>query len=291
MDSKGVLKRLAAGIGRLPGVSQVLRLPSVRGMLSELPAARYLLAGSVRFTSWDRVHPFDLVHGTDTSGFVPIDSLAQLEHEAARAHARPYAGSQPSIVRTVLAALTPVNSFAFVDLGCGKGRPLLVASEFPFRDIVGIELSAALAETARHNADLIARRYPQRTPIRIVPGDATRFPLPPGNLVLFLYHPFGDAAIAKLAEAVNAALESAQRTVYVIYYNPIFGHRFDASPRLQRHLAATLPYAADELGYGPDADDPIVVWQGGITLAPADSRANARIEIVDDLSRVKLAPP
>jgi SAM-dependent methyltransferase len=285
---KAALKRLAGHIGRLPGASQVLRRPAVRGMLAELPGAKHLLSGS---HSWERVHPFDLAHDTDTSGFVPAGDLAQLAREAARAHALPYGGSQPSIIRTVLAALMPLDCFTFVDLGCGKGRPLLVASEFSFRGIVGVELSAPLAEIARHNAGTIARRFPHRTPIRVVLGDATRFPLPAGNLVLFLYNPFGDEAIAKVVEAVNAALTDAQRTIYVVYYNPVAGHRLDLSPGLRRRFAATLPYAADELGYGPDAEDPVVVWQGGGAPVAIDARANARIEIVDARHRVKLVQP
>ena len=234
------------------------------------------------------MHPFDGEYGTDTSGFVPVEELDQLEHEAVRVHARPYGGSQPSIVGTALAALGPLDLFTFVDLGCGKGRPLLVASEFPFREIVGVELSAPLAKIARHNADLIARRFPQRTPIKIVLGDAAQFQPPAGNLVLFLYNPFDDETIGNVVDAVIAALRNALRTIYVVYYNPVVGHRLDASTLLRRHFAATLPYATDELGYGPDAEDPIVIWEGGIARNPIGSEANARIEVVDPQRRVKL---
>ena len=282
-----MLKPIARRAVRLLRASRVLRIPSVRRSLGKLPGARHLLSGVNHVTAWDRVHPFDVAHGTDTSGFVPI---AKLDHpQETRAHAIPYAGSQPSIVRSALEALPPLDSFTFVDLGCGKGRPLLVASEFSFRDIVGIELSASLVATAKHNAELIAQRFPRRTPIRIELADATRFQFPAGNLVIFLYNPFDDTAIAKVAEAVNAAIASdLNRVVYVVYYNPVAGHRFDASPLLRRYLAATLPYGADELGYGPDTEDPIVIWQGGIALAPIDTSANACIEIVDPLYRVKL---
>jgi predicted RNA methylase len=282
------LKATVRGIARLLGISQVLQIESVRRMLARLPGARHLLNGNAQVSPWARVHPFDIGHGTDTSGFVAVTDLDQLEHEAARAQSLPYVGSQPSIVRAVLAALPRLDSFAFVDLGCGKGRPLLVASEFSFRRIVGVELSASLAKTAQINAKLIAQRFPQRPPIEVVIGDASQFALPAGNLVLFLYNPFGDEVITKIAAAVNAALTAADRTVYVIYYNPVVGHRFDASPLLRRHFAGTLPYAAEELGYGPDTEDPIVVWQGGIPLGPVDARANARIEIIDPSNRVKL---
>ncbi len=60
-----------------------------------------------------------------------------------------YIGSQPSIMRRALSALGPVERYDFLDLGCGKGRALIVAAEFPFRAITGVELSPALAAIAR----------------------------------------------------------------------------------------------------------------------------------------------
>lgn len=290
MGIKALLRPLARGIGRLPGVSHLLRTPSVRRSLAAFPGARHLLPDADRVSPWERVHPFDVAHGTDTSGFVPVADLEQLDHEVAREQSQPYASSQPSIIRTALSALQPLESFTFIDLGCGKGRPLLVASEFAFREIIGVELSASLARIARHNADLIAQRFPERTPIRVVVADARRFPLPGGNLLLFLYNPFDEKVIAEVVQAVHDALGAAQCTVYVVYYNPVAGHCFDASPRLRRRFAGTLPYAAGELGYGPDTEDPIVVWQGGTALGPSDARANARIEIVDPRHRVRLVP-
>jgi SAM-dependent methyltransferase len=267
--SRGAGTRLVGAIGRLPVVASVIRHPPVRRLLEKIPGAHALLGNG-----WDRIHPFDRAHGTDTSGTVAADELPQ--GEAARAHAICYAGSQPSVLRQGLAELWPLDSFTFVDLGCGKGRALLVASELPFRDILGVELSAPLARIAERNAVLIARRFPQRTAISVAVADASTFPLPAGNLVLFLYHPFGAALVARVAASVDAALASQRRSIYVIYYNPVAGHCFDASKRLHRRYARVLPYAPDERGYGPDEADTLVIWQGG-TNAPPAAAANARI--------------
>ena len=105
--------------------------------------------------------------------------------------------------------------------------------------------------------------------MRLAVGDASTFPLPAGDLVLFLYNPFGAELIAKVVAGVEAALAADHRSVYIVYYNPVFGHCFDASPLLlRRRFARVLPYAAEELGYGPDKDDALVIWQGGAAPSP-----------------------
>ena len=82
------------------------------------------------------------------------------------------------------------RDFCFVDLGCGKGRVLLVAAEYPFRQIVGVEISAALSEIARKNAAIAPPRSRKCRDIEIQNADATTFDYPEGNILLHLYHPF-----------------------------------------------------------------------------------------------------
>ena len=238
-----------------------------------------------RSNGWNRIHPFDRLHGTDTSGFCAATDLPT--HETARAYAIDYAGSQPNVLRLALAKLPKVDDFTFIDLGCGKGRALLVASEFSFRDIIGVELSSPLAKITRHNAAIMAQRFPRRTPVRVAVGDASNYPLPPGNLVVFLYNPFHAELIANVVAGVETALAAETRSIYVIYYNPMASHCFDASPQLHRHFAKMLPYAEQELGYGPDRDDPVAIWQGGEVTLPTDVTANARI-VVNHQSRVTI---
>lgn len=278
--SKITSTRIAGAIGRLPVLSTIVRHRSVRGLLEMIPGTESLYG-----SGWDRVHPFDRAYGTDTSGFVAAEKLP--ESEGARVHAICYAGSQPSVIRRALASLPPLDSFTFVDLGCGKGRALLVASEFPFREILGVELSAPLARIAHRNAARFARRLPQRPSIAVALADASMFPLPAGNLVLFLYHPFGAALVAKVVAGVEAALAVGHRRIFIVYYNPVAGHCFDGSRLLHRRFARTLPYAPEERGYGPDKTDVVVIWQSGTALPPAPA-ADARIVLQPGGLRVAL---
>jgi SAM-dependent methyltransferase len=184
--------------------------------------------------------------------------------------------------------LPALSDCTFIDLGCGKGRPLLVASEYPFRSLIGFELTPSLVLQARKNAAVIARKFAQRAPIAIEQQDASLFPVPEGNAVIFLYNPFGEPVVAQVAARIEAALANGGGTKFVVYYNPIHGECFDALPHLSRYFAANLPYASEERGYGPDATDSVVIWQGRGT-APAHSHADARIEVNESGLRAEIS--
>jgi hypothetical protein len=165
---------------------------------------------------------------------------------------------------------------------------MLIASEFPFQDIVGVELSPALADVARRNAVTIAKRCPSRTPIRVDVGDATAYPMPPGDVVLFIYNSFDRELMLKVVANVEAALAAdKQRSIFVVFCNPVSGDCFDASPLLTRRFAQTIPYAKEERDYAEDAEDAVIIWQGG-DVAPPTDRADGKIVIVKERWRAEL---
>jgi SAM-dependent methyltransferase len=225
----------------------------VKPRLERIPVLRRLYGG------WSRPHPFDRSHGIDTSGFVPAGECASGDVPATQINF--YSGSQPSIVRTALASLPEPGHYAFVDIGCGKGRPLVVASEFGFGRVIGVELAPQLARVARANAETVAARHPDRTPIEVLVGDATTV-MPPGQrVVYYLYNPFSRPLVQRLVANVERQLQQGLQHVFFVCYNPVHGDVLDQSPHFARWSASTLRYAADELGYGPDIEDTVVIWQ------------------------------
>jgi len=243
----------------------------VRSVLIRLPIARRIYDG------WSRPHPFDRTYGVDTSGSVAAVECAPDAHLASQIS--PYGGSQPSIVRTAIDALPAHDRYAIVDLGCGKGRPLIVASEFPFASITGVELSASLAEIAVANTRRIVARYPSRTPIEVRIGDATTVDAPGPFVVYYMYHPFNRALVSAMIANVEQQLASRLQHAFFVYYNPVHGDVLDQSTHFSRWYARTLPYAPEELGFGPDLADTVVIWQTSERAYPATSGAGRRIVV------------
>ncbi len=78
----------------------------------------------------------------------------------------------------------------FVDLGCGKGRVVLIAAERKFARVIGVELDQRLVAVAERNVAAWTARHPDLTPPAIVWSDASDVPLSGSPLVLYLYNPF-----------------------------------------------------------------------------------------------------
>ena len=77
----------------------------------------------------------------------------------------------------------------FIDFGCGKGRVVHQAARRPFRRVIGVEISPALAEIAR--ANLATRRHRHRCPnVEIVVADAKEFRVPDDLTIAYFGHPF-----------------------------------------------------------------------------------------------------
>jgi SAM-dependent methyltransferase len=177
----------------------------------------------------------------------------------------PYHGSQPSVVSRVFEVLPDRHDYSLVDLGCGKGRVLLIAAQFGFRHVLGVEIKASLARISRRNVARVRRRRPNLAPITVDVGDAFRYDLPSGlsdRVVYFLYNPFGPEAIESFVEHLERTLAGAGRHLFVVYYNPLYADLMDASPHLERYWAEQVPHAPEEHGFAPPlTSEAVVVWQ------------------------------
>jgi SAM-dependent methyltransferase len=218
--------------------------------------------------NWERRHPFDQTYNVETSGYVPTSKIHADPKIQDVTH--PYAPVQPSVIRTILAALGDVREYTFVDYGCGKGRATLVATEFPFERIIGVELSSSLAEVARKNAAIFAARFPNRTQIDIYAQNVLDYEPPNSKLAIFIYHSFGRAVWAEVLKKLEAGLAATRHGhVFLIYCNPVFWQALDASPYFTRWFAKTMAIQPSEIGFGPDKTDTAAIWQSKYGARPS----------------------
>lgn len=112
------------------------------------------------------------------------------------------------------------REFTFIDLGSGKGRTLLMASDYPFRRAVGVELLPSLHEIARQNLTQYHNESQRCFTLESICADATTFPLPDEPLVIYLFNPFPESGVRRVLNMLDKSLDENPRPVYVIYHNP-----------------------------------------------------------------------
>ncbi len=190
------------------------------------------------------VHPFDAMHGVETGGLIPAGQL--VTGHSSDAYVTAYYGVAPSIVRNLVELWLetepphPIKRYTFVDIGAGKGRAMLVASELPFKQVIGVELNPAMAAVARGNvdhwiesreADPTARRY---APVRLLEQDALDFKFPRTPCVAFLFHPFEAPLLKKLLGRIEKQFAGRSGDLDLLYVNAECAAVFDASPAFQK---------------------------------------------------------
>ncbi len=149
-----------------------------------------------------------------------------------------YRPVRPATARALLDDL-PIASYAdytFVDVGSGKGRMLLMAADYPFRRIAGIEFRKDLHDTAIDNV----RHYrsfkgkTERPPIECINIDATSYEFPNGNLVLYFFNPFNEEVMGKILNRLDLSLMQNPRDVLLIMLYPQFTSSADGMKTMRR---------------------------------------------------------
>jgi SAM-dependent methyltransferase len=162
-------------------------------------------------------HPYDELTGCDTSGMIHRRRLGP--------DAEDYQPVDPGVFRAALAHIEEdFSGFTFIDVGCGKGRALLLAEEYDFRRIIGVEFSHRLATIAAANAAKIGSQR-----ISVMRADARQFHFPPEPLVVFLYNPFS----GEIFRSVMQRLAQHPSALYVVYVNPLHAEMISADPRMK----------------------------------------------------------
>jgi SAM-dependent methyltransferase len=155
----------------------------------------------------------------------------------------PYQPIEPPLFREIMDSLAiDFSQFIFIDIGSGKGRALLLAWQYPFRRIVGIELLPELNLIAQDNIRRFSNQGLCRVAIEAIRGDATKFAFPNEPLVVLLNNPLPENGLRTLIRNLEESLGKNARPVFVIYANPVL-EQVLADSKSWRKIAGTHQYS------------------------------------------------
>lgn len=155
---------------------------------------------------------FDVQRGVFTSAREPVWKLEiRSRHRPFALH---YEAVRPRLLKQAFAAMDGISSGStFLDLGCGKGRALIMAAEAGFGRVAGVELSEKLVTEAKLNLERLGIEHAS-----VRHGDATDVIFDIPDLTLFMYNPFDGEVMSKVVSNLKVA---PQPPAYIIYCNPV----------------------------------------------------------------------
>ena len=191
-------------------------------------------------SAWLAEQWFDSVSGVDTAG----------REFLYRADGGPetnplYLDYQPTPARTVRALLSQLDahvaSSTFVDFGSGKGRVLLIASQFNFSCVIGVEFDANLHRTACENIRSFRGR--RRCPdVKSVLGRAEEFAIPSGDLVLYFFHPFEATILERTLQNVVHSYRENPRRILLVFFRPAHASVIERFEEFRKLPVKPLPF-------------------------------------------------
>ena len=189
----------------------------------------YVLRPKIEEDSFDKLNPllqyvlrpniednFDKRNSTDTKNNISRQELEMSDSEAQR-HAIQYTTLPERFLRYLISHIgINYQEYDFVDIGCGKGRVLLVASSFPFRSISGIELSRPALEIAEKNIRTYRSADQKCFNIHIRKLDARCFEPDIANTVYYFFEPFDTVVLTAVLANLSSKLRGQGKMIYVV---------------------------------------------------------------------------
>jgi len=162
---------------------------------------------------------FDRRAGVRTTGKV---TLQELGLSPTSSHS--YEATPISFFHSVLRKLSSeYRRTVFVDLGCGKGRTLLLASKYAFRRIVGIEISQALCQIANDNIKAYFAESEDSNRISVICAGIDVFEYDifekGDHILIYMYNPCGEPVLEGVLNKLHR-LVSQGHWITILYLNP-----------------------------------------------------------------------
>jgi SAM-dependent methyltransferase len=127
--------------------------------------------------------------------------------------------------RALLNAIPISDRDVLLDLGAGMGRAVCLAAQYPFRSIIGVEISRDLCTVARQNVERIKPKlYCQD--VQIVNANAMEYEIPGNVSVIYFFNSFSGPTLATVLNNIEASLRRAPRGLLFLFYGTASSEEF-----------------------------------------------------------------
>lgn len=162
---------------------------------------------------------FDERHGTHTAEEVRLEETGVSAEDASHGQTI-YRPVWESEFHSALATLKiDFEGFAFIDVGSGKGKVLMMAAEYPFSQIVGIEYSPGLNDIAQRNLAKFRSPTQRCLALEAILGNALEWDLPRGPVICLVFNALDPQTMRAFVRRIEGDLVSRAEPAYLLYCN------------------------------------------------------------------------
>jgi Histone methylation protein DOT1 len=179
-----------------------------------------------RIIEREKIDSFDLKYGTVTG---VIESSHAHKDFASDYELLSCTRTVPTAVRTIYSVLQQLGElnldlkdYSFMDIGSGMGRNLLIASLYPFKSVVGVEISKSINDIAENNIKVFSHPDRKCYNVNSYATDILDFELPYGNMVMFFFEPFSQSVFSQFYPTMLKTIQEANAHYVLIFLGKVF---------------------------------------------------------------------
>ena len=167
---------------------------------------------------------FDRSRHVDTSGLAPKPDPSRVVGEVrdSNIYGPVRAANAHAAIRDL--PIRDFSEYTFIDIGSGKGRVLFIAAEYPFRKVLGVEYSNEMQRAALENVSRYKHASQRCFAIESLAANAAEYTFPDGNLVLYLFNPFGPEIMGRMLANLDLSLTQKPRHIIIVMLWPEQAH-------------------------------------------------------------------
>ena len=122
------------------------------------------------------------------------------------------------MIRSILKSLNINKDDVIVDFGSGQGRFLFVASEFKFKEIIGVEFLEPLYNTSMKNLKNYSIK--NKNNIKIYNLDVLDYVFKGNENIFYFYNPFDCKMMKLVLMRINDQLKINHKKITIVYVSP-----------------------------------------------------------------------
>ena len=140
-----------------------------------------------------------------------------------QAEAAPYFPTRGRAFRKALEHFAIPAEGGFVDLGSGKGKLLILAAQYGFRRVLGVEFAAELNQIAIRNLDAVRTRL-NGAMVQSLCIDAAEYQFQPDEQMFFMFAPFHENVMRRVMSNLQRSIDEHPREIRLLYTLPRLIH-------------------------------------------------------------------